>query len=139
MEPIRVLITDDHLIVREGLRLILETAEYVEVVGEARDGAECLRIVAELAPDVVLMDLQMPGMDGMAMDLNDYNFDAYLANDRTLDDPEVLQVDKGGRVLVRVINAAAATVFWIDTGSLPGRLVAVDGCLLYTSPSPRDS
>ena len=59
--------------------------------------------------------------------LNDYNFDAYLANDRTLDDPEVLQVDKGGRVLVRVINAAAATVFWIDTGSLPGRLVAVDG------------
>ena len=71
--------------------------------------------------------MSMPGMDGMAMDLNDYNFDAYLANDRTLDDPEVLQVDKGGRVLVRVINAAAATVFWIDTGSLPGRLVAVDG------------
>ncbi|MDP1575852.1 MAG: multicopper oxidase domain-containing protein, partial [Cypionkella sp.] len=66
--------------------------------------------------------MSMPGMDGMAMDLNDYNFDAYLANDRTLDDPEVLQVDKGGRVLVRVINAAAATVFWIDTGSLPGRL-----------------
>lgn len=65
MEPIRVLITDDHLIVREGLRLILETAEYVEVVGEAREGAECLRIVAELAPDVVLMDLQMPGMDGI--------------------------------------------------------------------------
>lgn len=53
--------------------------------------------------------MSMPGMDGMAMDLNDYNFDAYLANDRTLDDPEVLQVDKGGRVLVRVINAAAAT------------------------------
>ena len=71
--------------------------------------------------------MSMPGMDGMAMDLNDYNFDAYLANDRTPDDPEVLQVDKGGRVLVRVINAAAATVFWIDTGSLPGRLVAVDG------------
>ena len=71
--------------------------------------------------------MAMPGMDGMAMDLNDYNFDAYLANDRTLDDPEVVQVDKGGQVLVRVINAAAATVFWIDTGALPGRLVAVDG------------
>ena len=69
--------------------------------------------------------MAMPGMDGMAMDLNDYNFDAYLANDRTLDDPEVVQVDKGGQVLVRVINAAAATVFWIDTGALPGRLVAV--------------
>ena len=65
MKPIRVLITDDHLIVREGLRLILETAEYIEVVGEASDGAACLRRVAELAPDVVLMDLQMPGMDGI--------------------------------------------------------------------------
>ena len=71
--------------------------------------------------------MAMPGMDGMVMDLNDYNFDAYLANDRTLDDPEVVQVDKGGRVLIRVINAAAATVFWIDTAALPGRLVAVDG------------
>jgi hypothetical protein len=42
--------------------------------------------------------MAMPGMDGMAMDLNDYNFDAYLANDRTLDDPEVVQVDKGSKV-----------------------------------------
>ncbi len=65
MAPIRVLITDDHLIVREGLRLILETAESIEVAGEARDGTECLRLVADLAPDVVLMDLQMPGMDGI--------------------------------------------------------------------------
>ena len=65
MQSIRVLITDDHLIVREGLRLILETTENVEVVGEASDGAECLRRVVELTPDVVLMDLQMPGMDGI--------------------------------------------------------------------------
>ena len=79
----------------------------------------------------------MPGMDGMAMDLNDYNFDAYLANDRTLDDPEVVQVDKGGQVLVRVINASAATVFWIDTGALPGRLVAVDGEPVQPLPGNR--
>lgn len=62
---IRVMITDDHLIVREGLRLILETADTLEVVGEAVDGAECLRLVPELAPDVILMDLQMPRMDGI--------------------------------------------------------------------------
>ena len=65
MNPIRILITDDHLIVREGLRLILETAEGFEVVGEAADGAECLRLMPERTPDVVLMDLQMPGMDGI--------------------------------------------------------------------------
>jgi FtsP/CotA-like multicopper oxidase with cupredoxin domain len=81
--------------------------------------------------------MAMPGMDGMEMDLNDYNFDAYLANDRTLDDPEVVQVDKGGTVLVRVINAAAATVFWIDTGALPGRLVAVDGEPVQPLPGSR--
>ena len=62
---IRVMITDDHLIVREGLRLILETADDIEVVGEATDGAECLRLVPELNPDVILMDLQMPRMDGI--------------------------------------------------------------------------
>ena len=62
---IRVLITDDHSIVREGLTLILETAEHIEVVGEAADGAEALRLVAEQQPDVVLMDLRMPGMDGL--------------------------------------------------------------------------
>ncbi len=73
----------------------------------------------------------MAGMDhgGMAMaaDLNDYDFDAYLANDRTLSDPELVQVEPGGRVLLRVINAAAATSFWIETGAVEARLVAVDG------------
>lgn len=62
---IRVLVTDDHLVVREGLHLILETADDIEVVGEAADGAECLRLVPELKPDLILMDLQMPRMDGI--------------------------------------------------------------------------
>ena len=71
--------------------------------------------------------MQMGGMGGMAMDLNDYNWDAYLANDRTLSDPEMVQVERGGRIRLRVINAAAATVFWIDTGKAEARLIAVDG------------
>ncbi|WP_374374011.1 multicopper oxidase family protein [Tabrizicola sp.] len=69
----------------------------------------------------------MGGMSMGAMDLNDFNFDAYLANDRTLDDPEVVAVDKGGKVLLRIINGSAATVFWIDTGALQVRAVATDG------------
>lgn len=73
------------------------------------------------------MPMDGAAMDGAAMDLNDYDWDAYLANDRNLSDPEVVQVEPGGRVRLRVINAAAATVFWIDTGGLAARLIAVDG------------
>jgi FtsP/CotA-like multicopper oxidase with cupredoxin domain len=69
----------------------------------------------------------MAGDMAMAMDLNDVDFDAYLANDRTLEDPEVVRVEPGGRVRLRVINAAAGTNFWIDLGALAGELIAVDG------------
>lgn len=62
-----------------------------------------------------------------AVHLNDVDYDAFLANDRTLEDPEVFRVERGGRVRLRLINAAAATNFWIDLGGLEGRLIAVDG------------
>jgi NarL family two-component system response regulator YdfI len=62
---IRTLIADDHLIIRQGLRLILETEDDLEIIGEACDGAEAVRLCTELHPDVVLMDLRMPGMDGL--------------------------------------------------------------------------
>ncbi|WP_342237647.1 multicopper oxidase family protein [Inquilinus sp. OTU3971] len=68
-----------------------------------------------------------PGMGGMAMDLNDVEYDAYLANDRTLADPEVVRVERGGRVRLRIINGAAATNFHIDLGAAEGTLIAVDG------------
>lgn len=62
---IRILIADDHLIIRQGLRLILETEADFELVGEASDGAEALSLCKKLEPDVVLMDLRMPNMDGL--------------------------------------------------------------------------
>jgi DNA-binding NarL/FixJ family response regulator len=62
---IRVLICDDQMVVRMGLRAILSTAPGIEVAGEASDGAEALALVAETRPDVVLMDLKMPGMNGI--------------------------------------------------------------------------
>ncbi|MFC6092070.1 response regulator [Saccharothrix lopnurensis] len=62
---IRVLIADDQALVRGGFRMILESRDDVEVVGEAADGAEAVELTAALDPDVVLMDVRMPGVDGL--------------------------------------------------------------------------
>jgi NarL family two-component system response regulator LiaR len=62
---IRVLVADDHAIVRKGLCALLATESHIEVVGEAKDGWEALAAVQAVRPDVVLMDLVMPGMDGL--------------------------------------------------------------------------
>src|SRR5687768_11123680 len=65
MKKITVLIADDHAIVREGLRLILETFEDIKVVGDAADGQEALHKTQRARPDVVLMDLSMPLLNGV--------------------------------------------------------------------------
>jgi DNA-binding NarL/FixJ family response regulator len=62
---VSVLIADDHMIAREGLRSMLETSSLVKLVGEARDGREAIEMVARLKPNLVLMDYKMPGMDGL--------------------------------------------------------------------------
>ena len=60
-------------------------------------------------------------------DLNDVKYDAFLANDRTFDDPEVVNIEPGGRVLLRMINSSAMSAFHLDLGQLDGELIAVDG------------
>lgn len=62
---IRVLLVDDHKLVRAGLQSLIESTEDLDVVGAASDGAEAVDLVDELAPDIVLMDLSMPGVDGI--------------------------------------------------------------------------
>ena len=62
---IRVLLVDDHPIVREGIRGVLAAAPRIEVVGEARDGLEAIRLAARLRPDIVMMDISMPQMNGL--------------------------------------------------------------------------
>ena len=64
-DPITILIVDDHALVRQGIRAFMETQPDLEVIGEAEDGKQAVSLAAQAIPDVVLMDLLMPGMDGV--------------------------------------------------------------------------
>jgi NarL family two-component system response regulator YdfI len=120
-EPIRILIADDHLIVREGLQAILETAPDLKLVGEARDGIEAVQLSGELLPDVVLMDLRMPRMDGIAairqikakypqveiVILTTYDEDEYIIKGLQAGARGYLLKDSGRQALFDTIRAAA--------------------------------
>jgi FtsP/CotA-like multicopper oxidase with cupredoxin domain len=73
------------------------------------------------------MTMSGPGGMQMHMDLNDVHYDAFLANDQTLADPQIVRVERGGHIRLRVINGASSSQFWIDLGDLVGRVVATDG------------
>jgi YesN/AraC family two-component response regulator len=64
-EPIRVLIVDDHTVVRDGLKALLSVEPCIRVVGSAADGVEGVKLAGELEPDLILLDLVMPKMDGV--------------------------------------------------------------------------
>lgn len=118
---IRVLIADDHLVVREGLRTILEIQPDMELVGEASDGEEAVRLAAELKPDVILMDLRMPNMDGLAairairreqpdaavVILTTYDDDAFIVQGLRAGAKGYLLKDASREALLGAIRAAA--------------------------------
>jgi FtsP/CotA-like multicopper oxidase with cupredoxin domain len=79
------------------------------------------------ASGMAMSGMAMSGPGGMRMDLNDVHYDAFLANDRTLADPEIVRVERGGRIRLRIINGASSSQFWVDLGDLVGRVVATDG------------
>ncbi|HTP11818.1 MAG TPA: response regulator transcription factor [Anaerolineae bacterium] len=120
-EPIRILIADDHDVVRDGLRLILESEDDFEVVGEAANGAEAVRLCSELHPQVVLMDLRMPGMDGLTaikhirqqqpdgniVILTTYNEDALMIEGLRSGARSYLLKDTKRQVLFDTLRAAA--------------------------------
>jgi NarL family two-component system response regulator LiaR len=105
---IRILIVDDHSVVRQGLEMFLALDEELEVVGEAKNGAEALRLARELRPDVVLMDLLMPVMDGIA---------ATGAIRRELPETEVIALTSvlEDRAIVDAIRAGAIGYLLKDT------------------------
>ena len=65
MNKKKIMIVDDHLVVREGLRQLLETVDHIEVVAEASSGFECLELIEKSSPDIILMDVKMPGINGI--------------------------------------------------------------------------
>ena len=107
------------------------------IIRDQRDRADQQEVIIMLAdfsftpPEQIFAELKKSGMaPGMAMDkpdLNDVKYDAFLANDRTLADPEVIQVEPGRPVLLRVINSSSMSAFHVDLGALDGELIAVDG------------
>ena len=65
MKKIKVVVADDHTILRQGIKALLDNQEEIEVVGEAKDGREAIKAIEELSPDVILMDIAMPGLNGL--------------------------------------------------------------------------
>src|SRR5580693_1788665 len=74
-QVIRILVADDHAIFREGLRKLLDAAEEIQIVGEASNGVECIKMLAKFKPDILLLDLRMPEKDGLSV-LEEINFDS---------------------------------------------------------------
>src|SRR3979490_2674290 len=128
-QQIRVLLADDHAIFRDGLRKLLDSDEDITIVGEAQNGAECIKMLAKLKPDILLLDLRMPEKDGLAV-LEEVNFDTIPTRVIVLTAAEddrggVRAVRVGGRgvvlkqsatdLLVKSIHRVHAVEIWLDT------------------------
>jgi DNA-binding NarL/FixJ family response regulator len=107
---IKVLLVDDHTLFREGIRALLSTAPDIEVVGEAADGKEAIELADRLSPNVIVMDLVMPGMNGMeaAQFLHDHHPDIKILILSMYDDDEyvcrILKTGASGYVLKRAAS-----------------------------------
>lgn len=128
-DAIKVLLVDDHQVVRRGLRTFLEVQDDIEVVGEASDGAEGVARAEELKPDVVLMDVKMPGMDGVEA----------LRRLRGLDNPaRVLIVTSftEQRTVIPALRAGAAGYVYkdVDPDALAGAIRSVHAGHILLQP-----
>src|ERR1019366_7543920 len=127
-QVIRILVADDHAIFRDGLRKLLEGADDVQIVGEASNGIECVKMLAKLKPDILLLDLRMPEKDGLAV-LEEVNLDSSPTRIIVLtaaeDDRDVVRAMRlgargivlkhsAGEVLVKSIRKVYGGEIWLD-------------------------
>ena len=124
---IRLLIADDHPVVRDGLSGMFAADPEFEVVGEAADGAEAIKLAQTLRPDVILMDLQMPGVNGLAaiaelakrgvaarvLVLTTYDTDGYVVPAIEAGATGYLLKDAPRDELLRAVRAAAGRAYWV--------------------------
>jgi DNA-binding NarL/FixJ family response regulator len=136
MEKIRVLIVDDHPVVREGLHTMLSTDRSIEVVGESCDGVEAVTMVVEKEPDVVLMDIRMPNMDGVQairrikeqssstaiIVLTMYDNDAYVVDAVQAGASGYLLKDASRELLLHTIRVVSSGATLIKTSLLSGAI-----------------
>jgi len=114
-EKIRVLIADDHAIVRQGLEVVINTQPDMELIAEAKDGEEAVRLVRETRPNVVVMDLQMPVKDGLTAieEINQLNLETQIL---------VLTSFPEDEMVIEAVKAGATGILLKD--SLPDKLLA---------------
>jgi two-component system nitrate/nitrite response regulator NarL len=127
-QAIRILVADDHAIFRDGLRKLLEVADDVQIVGEASNGVECVKMLTKLKPDILLLDLRMPEKDGLGV-LEEVNFDSLPTRVIVLtaaeDDRDVVRAMRLGArgvvlkqsasdLLLKSIRKVADGEIWLD-------------------------
>jgi two-component system nitrate/nitrite response regulator NarL len=144
---IKILIADDHVIFRDGLRKLLDSDEEITVVGEATNGAQCIKMLGNLKPDILLLDLRMPDKSGLAV-LEEVNFDTVPTRVIILtaaeDDREVIRAMRLGargvvlkqsatEVLLKSIHRVHAGEIWLDNR----RTAAVINAFSTAEAAPR--
>jgi DNA-binding NarL/FixJ family response regulator len=146
-KEITALIVDDHEVVREGLRLSLSRAPHIRIVGEAADGASAIEMTLRRRPDVVIMDVRMPGMDGLeatrsltdqAPDSKVLIFTAYSERSllsRAFDSGATGYILKEAphETLVRAIEKVAAGEGYVDPALMPAFLAGKEGTDMLTA------
>ena len=149
--PIRILIADDHGIFRDGLRRLLEAEPNLCVVGEAADGAEAVALVAQLRPDILLLDLAMPrqpGMEALRELVAGKQPVRTILLTASVERPQILEALKLGargvvlkesatQVLLKSIAAVVAGSYWVGRESVPDLRELVRGSIALEQPGRR--